>query len=116
MQRNKPLSGVKYRRFYYLLTALALMLGHLSYSQCSTLIPTNMNCATYHEVCSGTDFIDTCNSTSGWSPSHGTPQLVQSSQTQTQKGGPTIIFKCWRNLTVAKGSFILILLSTVKPI
>lgn len=59
------------------MTIALLAASHRLYSQCNNAIPIpfNLNCAKYDNPCTSTDLVNTCNSTSGWSPSNGTPQM-----------------------------------------
>jgi len=73
-------SAINLERCFVLWLLVALSSSINLYSQCTEL-PITTNCTYYNDVCTTTDFLNSCNSTSGWSPSHGTPQISKPNKT-----------------------------------
>jgi hypothetical protein len=78
MRPKKAFYGIKCTCIYCLLTLLFVTAGYQLHAQCPNAIsiPITMNCVKLNEVCDGYDFLNTNNSSCGWSPSNGTPEIV----------------------------------------
>ncbi len=77
LKQNYLPRGRKTHRFFFIgysIILLAFFPTEKVHAQCINVTIDN-TCTQYQGVCSSTDFINGCGGSSGWSSSHGTPQL-----------------------------------------